>query len=133
MRWGPGHLFFYMHNNLSLGDIVLTVPFDIKKSRWETYPDHLAFRGRVRFADGYFGLHPHYFDAVSRDIATFNDGTPTARALNLAHDLGYTYLLLNKDQWPLRLPPELVQSRFDAANWLTRVSCDGDFCLYSFR
>lgn len=133
MRWGPQHLFFYLRNHLNAGDIVLTVPFNIKKSRWETFPDYLAYRGRVRFADGYFGQHPHYFEALAPDIASFNTGAPTAAARALARNVGYTYLLLNRDQWPLPTPVGVVQSRLDGADWLQRVQCDQEFCLYAFR
>lgn len=130
---GPSHIFFYLRTHLSRRDIVLTVPFDVKKSRWETYPDFLAFRAHVRFADGYFGMHPHYFEAAARDIATFNDGAPSTIARAAAKNLGYTYLLLNKDQWPLRTPPAVVQAHFDGADWLDRIMCDGDFCLYALK
>ena len=133
MRWGPRTLFFYLRTHLSRNDIVLTVPFNILKSRWETYPDYLAYRAKVRFADGYFGQHPAYFDRVAGEVAAFNDGAATPHARALARELGYTYLLLNLDQWPLPWSKELVRGRLDAADWLERLACDGDFCLYAFK
>ncbi len=133
MRWGPRSLFFYLRTHLSQGDIVLTVPFNVLKSRWETYPDYLAYRSHVRFADGYFGQHPAYFDRVTGDISSFNDGSPWPKAIALARQLGYTYLLLNLDQWPLPTSAELVHQRLDAADWLERIACEGEFCLYAFK
>ena len=133
MRWGPQHLFFYMRTHLSGGDIVMTVPFNILKSRWETYPDFLAWRTHARFADGYFGQHPHYFERTAADVGSFNDGAPTPRGRALARQLGYTYLLLNLDQWSLPTPATTVRARFDSADWLERITCEGEFCLYAFK
>jgi hypothetical protein len=133
MRWGPRHLFFYLRTHLASSDIVLTVPFDIKKGRWETYPDYLAFRSHVRFADGYFGMHPAYFEKLSPIISRFNDGAPDAGTVAEAKRLGYSYLLLNQDQWPLRTPAFAVQASFDRADWLERIQCEGGFCLYAFK
>jgi len=132
MRWGPPAAFARLRT-LAANDIVLDIPFDVHKGRYETIPMYLAYRTGARFADGYSGAPPGYFAPIAARAGAINGGELDDVTLGMARANGYTYLLLTKAPWPLATPAAAVEARLDANPALQKLVGDADAALYRFR
>jgi hypothetical protein len=134
MSWGSGETVTWLRSHATPDDIVLNVPFMVRRSRYETLPLYLAYRTRARMADGYYGsLPPPYLVDSVPLLETFNGGVPGPAAFAAARAHGYTLLLLDGNHWPLGSSFAAVRAAFDVTPSLERVACDDELCLYRFR
>lgn len=134
MTWGSPGIFQFMRSHLSQHDIVLNVPFNVRKGRYETIPLYLAYQTRARMADGYFGADPPpYLVPDVQTLMTFNSGTVSTQNLRVAQLHGYSFILLDLNHWPLAGTGAEVRAAFDQSESLERISCEDEFCLYRFR
>ena len=119
-----------IESNTDDRSIIVFVPATLEMVREQTFSQYLAFRTKRRFASGYHGQPPHYFDEMVNSLASEPFDQIKSTTVHLFQKNGYSHVLLDETASRLTFPKGLL-GKFEKLPFLKKTACVKQYCLFA--